>query len=262
MAFVTGASGGLGYATALELAREGCRVAIASRSRERIEEAADQLATEAGADRSDLLPIVCDVTDEAHIREAVDEVVERFGPINILITNAGGPPSGYLADFDADDWRKAIELNLISTVNLVRHSLPSIRTAAKESGHARIIMISSASAKQPIPDLYLSNAARAGVQGFAKSLAEEIGPEGITVNTVLPGYTKTDRLSDLSAAVSARTGQDQAEIEEGWTRHNALRRLGKPSEFAATVTFLASKQAGYITGCAIPVDGGRSKHLL
>ena len=133
VAFVTGASGGLGYATALELAREGCRVAIASRSRERIEEAADQLATEAGADRSDLLPIVCDVTDEAHIREAVDEVVERFGPINILITNAGGPPSGYLADFDADDWRKAIELNLISTVNLLRSCpIPELRSQDPE----------------------------------------------------------------------------------------------------------------------------------
>ncbi len=262
VAFVSGASGGLGYASALELAREGCFVAIASRDQGRINAAAHRLAREAEVERERILPIECDVTQEDQIRRATETVVEALGAINILVTNAGGPPSGFIQDFDADDWRQALELNLISTINLVRHSLASLREAASSSGHARIIMISSASAKQPIPSLYLSNASRAGVQGFAKSLAEEVGPEGITVNTVLPGYTQTDRLGDLSDAVSKRTGRDPREIEKEWAQHNALKRLGDPAEFAATVAFLASKQAGYITGCAIPVDGGRSKHLL
>lgn len=262
VAFVSGASSGLGYASALELSREGCLVALCSRDWSRISEAADRIADEADVDRSRLLPLACDVTDERQIRQTVDKVEEALGPINILVTNAGGPPSGFINDFDADDWRQALELNLISTINLVRHALASIRKAARASGHARIIMISSASAKQPIPSLYLSNASRAGVQGFAKSLAEEVGPEGITVNTVLPGYTQTDRLGDLSEAISKRTGRDPDEIEKEWAQHNALKRLGEPSEFAATVAFVASKQAGYITGCAIPVDGGRSKHLL
>lgn len=262
VAFVAGASSGLGMAVAAELAREGCRVALCSRSEARIAEAARRIAAETGAaDR--LLPLSCDVTDEAQIAAAIAQTVERFGGLNLLVTNAGGPPAGYIDDFDADQWRAALELNLISTVNLCRAALPHLRAAAKPpERHARILMITSVSAKQPIPNLYLSNAARAGVQGFAKSLAEELGPEGITVNTLLPGYTRTERLSSLAESTRQRTGQSREEIERGWSDATALKRLGEPEEFAAAAAFLLSARAAFITGVALPVDGGRSKHLL
>lgn len=261
IAFVAGASAGLGYAAAGALLREGCRVAIASRSRDRIEAAAGRLRADEGVEESRVLPLVCDVRDEDAIADAMAATEAAFGGLHVLVTNAGGPPSGYVDDFDAADWRDALELNLVSTINLVRHALPALRRAA-EAGHARIVMVTSVSAKQPVPNLYLSNVSRAGVQGFAKSLSEELGPDGITVNTVLPGYTRTERLGNLAAAIHERTGATEDDIEAGWAEANALRRLGEPEEFAAAVAFLASAPAAYITGVALPVDGGRIKHLL
>jgi 3-oxoacyl-[acyl-carrier protein] reductase len=263
VAFVAGASSGLGHAAAAELAREGCRVTLCSRSTSRITAAADAIADETGVDAARLLPLACDVTNETDIEQAIAETVEHFGRLNVLLTNAGGPPSGSVDDFDADDWRDAVELNLISTINLCRHALPHLRTAAAEdAGLARILMVTSVSAKQPIPNLDLSNTARAGVQGFAKSLANEIGPEGITVNTLLPGYTRTERLKNLAETIQARTGQSYDEVEADWAEDNALKRIGTTEEFAAAVAFLASQRAAYITGVALPVDGGRIKHLL
>lgn len=263
VAFVAGASSGLGLALARELAREGCFVGLCSRDRARIEAAAAHVAGETGTPTGRLLPIACDVRDEAAIEAAVKEVAEAFGGLNILVTNAGGPPSGPIDDFDASDWRDALELNLVSTVNLCRHALPYLRRAAAgEHPLARILMVTSIAAKQPIPNLSLSNAARAGVQGFAKSLAEELGPEGITVNTILPGYTRTERLGELARTAQQRTGRSVDEIEAGWAEASALKRLGTTSEFAAAATFLLSARASYITGVALPVDGGRSKGLL
>ncbi len=263
IALVTGASSGLGWAAARELAREGCKVALCSRSETRIRQAAARIAIETGVAEDRLLPLVCDVREEAQIVQVIEQVVAHWGQLNILVTNAGGPPAGYIGDFTADDWRAALELNLLSTINLCRHALPHLRQAArKPNGLARILMITSISAKQPIPNLYLSNTARAGVQGFAKSLAEELGPEGITVNTLLPGYTRTERLAELARLQQQRTGRSVEEIEASWAEQAALKRLGEPEEFAAAVVFLASARASYITGVALPVDGGRSKHLL
>jgi 3-oxoacyl-[acyl-carrier protein] reductase len=262
VALVTGASSGLGYAVASELVKEGCKVTICSRYDERVNAAAEAIRKETGADARNVLPVVCDVTHEDQIEAAVRKTVGEFGGLNILVTNAGGPPSGFVDDFDAKDWRDALELNLMSTINLCRHALPHLRKAAKEQGHARILMITSVSAKQPIPNLYLSNVSRAGVQGFAKSLSEELGPEGITVNTILPGYTRTDRMKNLGQSIQARTGQSIEEVEAGWAEQNALKRIGEPSEFAAAAAFLVSARASYITGIALPVDGGRIKHLL
>jgi 3-oxoacyl-[acyl-carrier protein] reductase len=261
VAFVAGASSGLGHAAAAELAHEGCRVALCSRSASRITDAADAIASEAGVDADRLLPLACDVTDEAQIEDAIADTVAHFGGLNVLLTNAGGPPSGSVDDFDADDWRDAVELNLMSTINLCRHALPHLREAA-DDGLARILMVTSVSAKQPIPNLDLSNTARAGVQGFAKSLANDLGPAGITVNTLLPGYTRTERLKDLAETIQARTGQSYDEVEADWAEDNALKRIGTTEEFAAAVAFLASQRAAYITGVALPVDGGRIKHLL
>ncbi|MEZ4701086.1 MAG: SDR family oxidoreductase [Rhodothermales bacterium] len=259
VALVSGASGGLGFATAEALAREGCRVAIGSRDRARIDEAAARLR----AQGAEVLPLVCDVRDETQIARAVAAVAEAFGGLHILIANAGGPPAGYIDDFDANQWREALELNLLGTINLCRHALPHLRAAAAAPDPlARILMITSVSARQPIPNLYLSNTARAGVQGFAKSLSEELGPAGITVNTILPGYTQTDRLGELADAIQQRTGQTRDAIEASWAEANALKRLGTPQEFAAVAAFLVSKPAAYITGIGLAVDGGRIKHLF
>ena len=259
-AFVAGASSGLGLAAATELAREGCRVAICSRDRDRIESAAGAIRGE--ADGADVLPLVCDVTDEHQIDTAIRAAVDRFGFFNILVTNAGGPPAGFIGDFDAEAWRAALELNLMSTINLTRGSLPHLRHGVRENGLGRIIMITSVSAKQPIPNLYLSNVSRAGVQGFAKSLSEEVGSDGITVNTLLPGFTRTARLQSLSETLQQKTSSTQEEVERQWADATALKRIGEPEEFAAALAFLAGRRSGYITGVALPVDGGRSKHVL
>lgn len=261
-AFVAGASKGLGRAAALELAREGAQVALCSRDEEHITAAADAICDEAGVPTERVLPLVCDVTDEADVAAAIDETVDVFGGLHVLVTNAGGPPSGAATEVDLDAYREAVELNLMSTISLCDAALPHLRTAAEGDGHARIIMVTSVSAKQPIPTLALSNTARAGVQGYAKSLADDLGPTGITVNTVLPGYTRTARLEDLAADIQDETGQSYDEIEADWADQNALPRIGEPDEFAATVAFLASQRAGYVTGVALPVDGGRSKHVL
>lgn len=260
-AFVAGASSGLGRAVAERLVREGCRVALCSRSESRITKAAEHIQRTTGCTEEQLLPMTCDVTEEQQVAEAIGRTAEHFGGLHVLITNAGGPPAGFIDDFEAADWRAALELNLMSTINLCRHALPHLRQAAKE-GLARILMVTSVSAKQPIPNLYLSNTARAGVQGFAKSLSEEVGPEGITVNTILPGYTQTQRLEELAVSEAERTGRSKADIEDGWAENNALKRLGEPAEFAETAAFLVSERAAYITGVALPVDGGRVKHLL
>lgn len=264
VAFVTGASSGLGYATARELLLEGCKVAICSRSSERIDEAAERLLDEATQiSAGDVLPIVCDVTDEDHIDQAMSSIDAAFGRLNILITNAGGPPTGYVDDFSADEWRDALELNLMSTINLCRAALPHLRESTHEPDPlARILMITSVAAKQPIPNLYLSNTARAGVQGFAKSLSEELGEAGITVNTILPGYTRTDRLKDLAGRLSQNTEKSLEEVEAEWSADAALKRIADPAEFAAAAAFLVSARASYVTGIAFPVDGGRAKHLL
>lgn len=261
-AFVAGASKGLGRAAALELAQEGANVAICSRNEDRIAAAAEAIRAEADVSADRVHPLVCDVTDEAAVADAIDDTVAAFGGLHVLVTNAGGPPSATATDVSLDDYREAVELNLMSTVALCDAALPHLRTAAQEDDHARIIMVTSVSAKQPIPSLALSNTARAGVQGYAKSLADDLGPDEITVNTVLPGYTRTGRLEDLADSIQAETGQSYEEVEADWAAQNALPRIGEPDEFAATVAFLASERAAYITGAALPVDGGRSKHLL
>lgn len=262
VAFVAGASSGLGRAAALELVREGCCVAICSRNEQRITEAADAIRDATGCATDQVLPLVCDVTAPAQVREAIATTLDTFDALHILVTNAGGPPSGAASDVDLDAYREAVDLNLLSTISLCQEALPHLHDAADADGHARIIMVTSVSAKQPIPNLALSNTARAGVQGYAKSLATDVGPSGITVNTVLPGYTQTARLDDLADAIHAETGQTKDAIEADWAQQNALPRIGTPDEFAAAVAFLASARAGYVTGVAFPVDGGRSQHVL
>lgn len=262
-AFVAGSSSGLGYATAKALASEGCLVTICSRNPDRIKEAGRRLTEEAGVGASGVLPVVCDVTDESAVHAAMTTTVDTFGGLDVLITNAGGPPAGMIDDLTSDQWRAALELNLMGTINLCRAALPHLRVAAAaEDPLATILMITSVSAKQPIPNLYLSNTARAGVQGFAKSLSEELGPEGIRVNTILPGYTRTARLEELAENIRSKTGTSTADVERSWAEHAALKRIAEPAEFAAAAAFLVSARSSYVTGIAFPVDGGRVKHLL
>lgn len=260
VAFVAGASSGLGKACAAALIGEGARVAICSRNATRIQAAAEDLRTRYPG--ATVLPIACDVTDEQQIKAALDQTAAELGGLHVLVTNSGGPPTGQIGDFDAAQWEDALRLNLMSTINLSRHAVPHLEATAARDGWGRIIMISSLSAKQPIPRLYLSNVSRAGVQGFAKSLSEELGPKAITVNTVLPGYTRTDRLSHLSESLSERTGEAIADIEAGWAKDSALKRIGTEEEFGATVAFLAGRPAGFITGVALTIDGGAVKSLL
>jgi 3-oxoacyl-[acyl-carrier protein] reductase len=224
VAFVAGASSGLGRAVAKELLLEGARVAICSRDKSRIDSAADELRGLVD-DPSRVLSIVCDVTDEAQIESAMDQTIAAFGHINLLVTNSGGPSTGMIDDHASSDWRNALELNLVSTINLSRYALPWLRGAASESHHASILMISSLSAKQPVPGLYLSNVSRAGVQGFAKSLSEEVG-------------------------------------KAAWSANSALRRIGTEDEFAAAAFLLLSGRATFITGVALTVDGGAVKSIL
>ncbi len=261
-AFIAGASSGLGLATATSLAKEGCSIAICSRNQERINQAAESISKQDWSDPAKIYPIVCDVTKESEVRQAIQKCVEKFGSLHILFANAGGPKTGLIDDFSQDDWIEGIELNLISTINLCRHALPFLRTAAQKDQHARILILTSIAAKQPIGSLYLSNTSRAGVQGFAKTLSEEVGKEGITVNTLLPGFTRTERLQHLVEYLMKQEGKTKNEVESGWASQASLKRLAEPWEFASAATFLASKQAGFITGVAFPVDGGYSKHIL
>jgi len=261
-ALIAGASSGLGLAVAISLAREGCNVTICSRDEARIQKAAEAIRRYDWADSDKIYPLVCDVTDEAQVRLCIEQCVKRFGHLHILLTNAGGPKTGLMDDYTEEDWRDGLELNLISTINLCRYALPHLRLAAHQDGHARILMLTSIAAKQPIGSLYLSNTSRAGVQGFAKTLSEEVGKDGITVNTLLPGFTRTDRLQHLVDYLAEKEGKTKEQVEKGWAEQASLNRLGEPWEFAAAATFLASQHAGFITGVALPIDGGYSKHIL
>lgn len=259
-AFVAGASGGLGFAVAYALAREGCNVTICSRNEEGINTAAESIMNKSTPGK--IFPRVCDVTQISQIRSAMEQSVERFGHMHILLTNAGGPKTGMIDDYNEEDWKSGMALNLLSTINMCQVALPHLRKAAHEDGHARILMLTSIAAKQPIPSLYLSNTSRAGVHGFAKTLSEEVGKDGITVNTLLPGFTRTERLGHLIDFLVEQRGMTAEEVEAEWASQAALNRLGEPWEFAAVATFLASKPAGFITGVALPIDGGYSKHIL
>lgn len=255
VALVSGASRGLGKAVALALAREGANVAICARSRETLDAAAAEIRAKG---RGAVEPIVADVSVAEDVRRLVATTVERFGGLDVLVTNAGGPRAGTFAELTDEDWRAAVDLLLMSVVRLCREALPHLR----RRGGGRIIHLTSVAVKQPIPRLVLSNAVRAAVVGLAKTLALELAPEGITVNCVAPGYTRTDRVLELAQATAAAEGVDPAVVVDRIVREIPAGRLGQPDELGALVAFLASDQAGYLTGTTIQIDGGFVRALL
>ncbi|HYL10786.1 MAG TPA: SDR family oxidoreductase [Candidatus Acidoferrales bacterium] len=255
VAIVAAASKGLGRAVAEELAREGAEVAICARSAENLASAVKQIRAATG---KEIFSQALDVTDAARVAEFVAAVEKRFGRVDICVTNAGGPPSKTFLDISADEWRTAVELTLMSAVWFAREVLPRMR----KNKWGRLITITSVSAKQPIDGLLLSNSIRAAVAGLARTLANEFGPYGITVNNVLPGYTLTERLDELAGSIATRSGAAREKIFAEWSRQTPLGRIGRPEEFAALVAFLASERASYITGASIAVDGGLIKGLF
>lgn len=255
VAIVAAASRGLGRAVAEELAHEGAHVAICARSPATLAETAAQIRKSTGRE---VFHQPLDVTDSAAIASFVSRVEARFGRLDICVTNSGGPPSNSFESTKPDDWRSAVDQLLMSTVYFAREALPRMQ----KNKWGRLITITSSAVKQPVDGLLLSNSVRAAVTGLARTLANEYAAEGITVNNVCPGYTRTARLDGLASTISARTGARPEEVFANWEREIPARRLGTPQEFAAVVAFLASERASYVTGTSIAVDGGLIRSLL
>ena len=254
VAIVAASSQGIGRATAECLAAEGCRLAMCARNAVALEAAADKIRKQSGVE---VFTAVFDVTHAGSVHTFVDAVAEKFGSVDICVTNAGGPPAKGFMAASLDDWRKTVDANFLSTVYFARAVIPQMQR--KRWG--RIITLTSISVKQPVPDLVLSNAVRAAVVGLVKSLSNEFGKDGITVNNVAPGYTATDRLKELARARSAASGKTEDEVFAAWAGESALKRLAEPREVADAIVWLASERAAYITGHTILVDGGAYKGL-
>jgi len=254
VALVAASSTGLGKAVALGLAREGAHLALCARTASTLTETADAIAAETGVE---VLARAIDVTKADQVHTFAAETAAKFGRIDICVANAGGPPSKSFAETTLDDWHRAADLNLMSTVLLAKETLPQMQ--ARRWG--RFIAITSVTVKQPLEGLILSNSIRAGVSGLVKTLAAEYGPYNVLVNSVCPGFTATDRLMELANALAARKNTTPEEIEKTWAAQAPLGRIGQPEEFANVVVFLASERASYVTGVALAIDGGIVKGI-
>ena len=254
-ALVTGASRGLGFATAMTLAHEGCQVAVNSRSEESANSAAEKITSETG---TQAIGLAGDVSEVGVAEKVIAMAVDTLGGLDILITNTGGPPAGPFESFDESAWQKAVDLSFLSHVRLIRAALPHLR---KSSGPS-VLTITSYVVKEPMLNLVLSNSIRAATVGLTKSLALELGKDGIRFNSILPGWTETERVVDLMAfraknnttTIEVETDKQAAEIPLG--------RMGRPEEFGRVATFLVSPAASFVHGVALPVDGGIIKATL
>jgi 3-oxoacyl-[acyl-carrier protein] reductase len=254
VALVTAASKGLGRAIATELASEGARVVISSRDEESLAQTASEIREETGAK---VEYRTADLTSGADIEALVAHAVDRFGGIDVLVNNTGGPPTGNFADLDDEAWDLAFRQIILSMVRCVRGVLPSMR----ERGGGRIVNVASTSVKQPIDNLLLSNVFRAGLAGLAKSLSLELAPDGILVNTLGPGRILTGRTESVDAGQAEAQGISVEEVRGQFAARIPLGRYGTPEEFARVAAFLASPANGYVTGQAVLVDGGMVRAL-
>jgi 3-oxoacyl-[acyl-carrier protein] reductase len=254
-ALITGASKGLAYATALELAREGCLVVINSRDDLNISKAAMQIEAATGYKP---VAIAGDLTKADFPGQLVEKAAEHLGGLDLLLTNTGGPPAGRFETFDDQAWQKAVDLSFLSHVHLIRAALPYLR----QSQHASVLTLTSYVVKQPLPNLVLSNSVRLATIGLTKSLALELGPDGIRFNSILPGWTETERVEEL---IANRAKSNHTAIEEEYrkqAKESPLGRMGRPEEFAKAAVFLLSPAASYITGTMVGVDGGMYKGMI
>lgn len=256
VAAIAASSQGLGFATALELAREGAVVSICSRDRGRIDAAADKIRGE--VDGAVVHPIVVDVCRKEDCERFVNETAEKFGRLDILLTNTGGPVPGGFDEISLQDVRDGVDSTLMSAVTMMTAAVPHLR----KNGWGRIVNVLSMTVKQPKSNLLVSNTMRPAILGFAKSISNELAAENITVNNLAPGYTRTERLDELAEHVSGNSGRTTDAVFAEWESIIPARRLGKPDEFAAAATFLMSERAAYITGVTLQVDGGSVQGLF
>lgn len=256
VALLAAASDGLGLATAKQLVKEGAKVAICGRDPKRLEKAEQELI--ALSDTEHVLAVPCDVTDKTQITQFVQATYDKFSQLDIVITNAGGPPAGTFATTELASYEKVFQLTLMSIVHLIQEALPYLR----KSKTASILTITSISVKQPITSLFLSNVIRPAVIGLTKSLSQELGPENIRVNSILPGWTATERTVYLLEKRSATMGSSYEETEQTITKDIPLGRMATPEEFANVATFLVSPLASYVSGAMLQVDGGLYSGLL
>ena len=248
VALVCGASQGLGQAAADALAKEGAKVALVARRKDKVEAAARAIATAHGVET---LPLVADLVEPDACERCVRETVARFGRLDVLVANAGGPPPGSIDEIDDATWRRAFELTFLTTVRLARAALPGMAA----QGWGRVVVIGSGSMEAPIPNLATSSGIRPGIKAVVKLFAERYAGHGVTVNIAAPGYIRTERLVELAH------GKSTDELFQRLAAEIPAGRLGEPEELGALVGFLASDRAAYLTGQTVLLDGGRNRAL-
>jgi 3-oxoacyl-[acyl-carrier protein] reductase len=254
-ALVTASSKGIGKAIAESFAAEGCKVAICARSKDELLELSKDLKRRFGIDA---VWSICDINKPKEIESTIEVVHKELGPIDILVNNCGGPPSGYFTEFSDKQWQNAVDQVLMSAVRFIRSALPDM--ISNEWG--RIINITSIAVKQPVDNLLLSNTLRSGVTGLAKTLSIEYARYNITVNNVAPGYTLTSRLYDLAVVRAKKENLSHEEILTAMAKETPANRLCSPEDIACAVLFMASRRASYINGVTLNVDGGLNKGLF
>jgi 3-oxoacyl-[acyl-carrier protein] reductase len=255
VALVCGSTRGIGRAVAKALSQEGARVAVNGRHEGSAGRAAEELERETG---NTVAPFVADVGVPDQAEQLVHQVAKELGRLDVLFCNASGPPAAPFKDQPREAWHRAVDVNLFSTVHLAAAAVPIMRKVQ----WGRVICLASVAAKQPLPGLILSTTARAGVLGFAKSLADEVAADGITVNTVCPGFIATERIAELTETRAKREKRGSQDVMRDMVADIPLGRMGRTDELAAVVTFLASDKASYITGAVLQVDGGFTRSIF